>query len=64
LDWNNFVELAKEAEKAGWYGFFMWDHVFSGEMPEANVLDPFITLAAIASQTKKIRIGTTVTPLS
>lgn len=61
---NSFVELAKEAEKAGWDGFFIWDHIFSGDMPDANVVDPFITLAAIASQTKKIRIGTTVTPLS
>ena len=61
---NDFVELAKEGEKAGWDGFFMWDHLYAGDMPEANVLDPFITLAAIASQTKKIRIGTTITPLA
>ncbi len=60
---NDFVELAKEAEKAGWDGFFMWDHIYVRDMPDANVIDPFITLAAIASQTKKIRIGTTVTPL-
>ncbi|MHA1221071.1 MAG: LLM class flavin-dependent oxidoreductase, partial [Candidatus Heimdallarchaeota archaeon] len=61
---DNFVELAKEAEKTGWDGFFIWDHLYPGDMPEANVIDPFTVLAAIASQTKKIRIGTTVTPLS
>ncbi|NHJ49598.1 MAG: LLM class flavin-dependent oxidoreductase, partial [Asgard group archaeon] len=61
---DDFVELAKESEKAGWDGFFLWDHLYPGDMPEANVIDPFVVLAAIASQTKKIRIGTTVTPLS
>jgi len=61
---NDFVELAKEAEKAGWDGFFIWDHIYARDMPDANVIDPFITLAAIASQTKKIQIGTTVTPLA
>lgn len=61
---DSFVELAKEAEKAGWDGFFLWDHLYAADMPDANVVDPFIVLAAIASQTKKIRIGTTVTPLA
>ena len=55
---DSFVELAKEAEKAGWDGFFLWDHLYPGDMPEANAVDPFVVLAAIASQTKKIRIGT------
>ena len=58
------MELAKEAEKAGWDGFFLWDHIYADDMQDANVLDPFIVLAAIASHTKKIRIGTTVTPLA
>lgn len=61
---DDFVKLAKEAEKAGWDGFFLWDHLYPADMPEANAMDPFVVLAAIASQTKKIRIGTTVTPLS
>lgn len=61
---SSLVELAKEAEKAGWDGFFIWDHIYVEDMPDTNVLDPFIVLAAIASQTKKIRIGTSVTPLA
>ena len=60
---NNFVQLAVEAEKAGWAGFFIWDHIY----PEANntmkVTDPWITLAAIAASTESIRLGTTITPL-
>ncbi|TET07236.1 MAG: LLM class flavin-dependent oxidoreductase [Candidatus Thorarchaeota archaeon] len=60
-DPKKFVDLAKAAEDAGWDGFFMWDHVYqsSGDL----IADPWITLAAIAAQTEKIRIGTTVTPL-
>lgn len=60
-DPKKFVELATAAEDAGWDGFFMWDHVYpsKGEL----IADPWITLAAIAAKTEKIRIGTTVTPL-
>ena len=60
-DPKKFVELATAAEDAGWDGFFMWDHVYpsKGDL----IADPWITLAAIAAKTEKIRIGTTVTPL-
>jgi hypothetical protein len=54
------VELFKEAELAGWDGFFLWDHIFfPGRSPP--IIDPFTTLAAAAVNTKKITIGTTVT---
>ncbi len=56
--------MAKLAEKAGWDGFFLWDHIYAHIMKETNVLDPWTILIAIASHMKKIRIGTTVTPLS
>jgi alkanesulfonate monooxygenase SsuD/methylene tetrahydromethanopterin reductase-like flavin-dependent oxidoreductase (luciferase family) len=58
---NKFLELSIAAEDAGWDGFFMWDHNYAGK--DALVADPWITLAAIAARTEKIRIGTTVTPL-
>jgi alkanesulfonate monooxygenase SsuD/methylene tetrahydromethanopterin reductase-like flavin-dependent oxidoreductase (luciferase family) len=60
-DPNKFLELAVAAEDAGWDGFFMWDHNYVGK--KGLIADPWITLAAIAAQTEKIRIGTTVTPL-
>ncbi|MFW9794927.1 MAG: LLM class flavin-dependent oxidoreductase, partial [Candidatus Thorarchaeota archaeon] len=60
-DPNKFLELAVAAEDAGWDGFFMWDHNYAGK--DELIADPWITLAAIAARTKKIRIGTTVTPL-
>ena len=55
------ADLARDAEAAGWDGFFVWDHLLRGEAP---VADPWMCLAAIALATERLRIGTMVTPLS
>src|SRR5918992_1165926 len=57
------ARLSAEAEEAGWHGFFVWDHVRWRE-PVVDVADPWITLAAIASATQRIRLGPMVTPLA
>lgn len=58
------VELALEADRAGWDGFFPWDHIrFSTEFP-APVVDPWVTLGAMAARTERIRLGTMVTPVA
>jgi alkanesulfonate monooxygenase SsuD/methylene tetrahydromethanopterin reductase-like flavin-dependent oxidoreductase (luciferase family) len=49
------VEAAVAAETAGWDGFFMWESVWGA--------DPWVTLGAIAARTRRIRIGTMLTPL-
>ena len=54
------ADLARDAEAAGWEGFFVWDHLLRGD---ASVADPWISLAAIAVATERVRIGTMVTPL-
>ena len=56
------ANMALEAEKAGWDGFFLWDHLVQWEQ-RVPLYDSFTCLAAIATKTKRIRIGTTVTPL-
>jgi len=57
------ARLAREAEAAGWDGFFIWD-VFGGDSAAPSpVVDPWIALAAIAATTQRIRFGTMVTPL-
>jgi alkanesulfonate monooxygenase SsuD/methylene tetrahydromethanopterin reductase-like flavin-dependent oxidoreductase (luciferase family) len=57
------ARLSAEAEEAGWHGVFVWDQVRWGE-PVADVADPQITLAAIATATERIRFGPMVTPLA
>jgi alkanesulfonate monooxygenase SsuD/methylene tetrahydromethanopterin reductase-like flavin-dependent oxidoreductase (luciferase family) len=54
--------LAAEAEKAGFDGVFVWDHVHY-RMPATHVADAWITLAAIAATTDHVRLGPLVTPL-
>jgi len=57
------VGLARDAEAAGWDGFFVWDHInLFGEEP-VPLADPWILLAAVAQVTHKIAIGTMVTPV-
>lgn len=57
------TELAVEAEKAGWDGFFLWDHVIYPDEGSPDLVDPIIALTSVAENTKKIKIGTIVTPL-
>ena len=56
------VRVAEAAEAAGWDGVFIWDHLAFVWGPPAA--DPWITLAAVASATSRVRIGTAVTPVA
>lgn len=66
-DWgdpNLLVQLACEAEAAGWDGFFLWDHIRLFDAWVPPVVDPWVSLAAIAQATENIKLGPMVTPLS
>lgn len=62
---RDIAQLAREAEKAGWQGFFLWDHLIldkaTGAVP---FVDPWITLSSVAMNTVKISIGTLISPLA
>src|SRR5258708_39268693 len=61
-DIQSVVALAQEAEAAGWDGVFYWDGICipgAGEM-----YDPWVTLAAIAVRTQRVRIGAMLTPVA
>lgn len=55
------ADLAAAAERAGWDGVFVWDHLWN--RTRVPFADPSVTLAAVAVATERIRIGTMVTPL-
>jgi alkanesulfonate monooxygenase SsuD/methylene tetrahydromethanopterin reductase-like flavin-dependent oxidoreductase (luciferase family) len=63
-DIATLVDLARLTEASGWDGFFIWDHIlFDNESPQA-VVDPWVTLAAVATATQRIRFGALMTPLA
>ena len=55
------ADLAREAEQAGWDGFFTWDDVAG---TEKSLADPWISLAAAAMVTQRIRLCALITPLA
>jgi alkanesulfonate monooxygenase SsuD/methylene tetrahydromethanopterin reductase-like flavin-dependent oxidoreductase (luciferase family) len=55
------ADLARDAEQAGWDGIFTWDDVAG---TEKNLADPWISLAAAAMTTRRVRLGALVTPLA
>lgn len=61
-DPRTLASLARDAEAAGWDGFFTWDHITMDHV--TPVADPWIAFAAIATQTERIRFGPLVTPLT
>ncbi|MFX1283026.1 MAG: LLM class flavin-dependent oxidoreductase [Promethearchaeota archaeon] len=63
-DPQDYLELSILAEESNWDGFFIWDHMHLNKDSANPILDPWITLAGIATKTKELRIGTTVTALA
>jgi hypothetical protein len=62
-DPRGLAELARIAEDAGWDAVFLEDYlVYQGDASLATY-DPWISLAAMASATSSVRLGTTVTPV-
>lgn len=64
-DPRTIMEMAVEAEAAGWDAFFLWDHVswnpaWGGTPP---IADPWVCLAAAATVTSRVLLGTMVTPV-
>ncbi|HEU5369430.1 MAG TPA: LLM class flavin-dependent oxidoreductase [Ktedonobacterales bacterium] len=56
VDARTLADLAQEAEAAGWDGVFVWDLIWGN--------DPWVSLAAVAMVTSRVRFGTMLTPLS
>lgn len=59
----DLVELGVAAERSGWDGVLLWDHVYGGPDLAMPVADPWVTLGALATATSRVRLGTAVTPV-
>jgi len=55
-DARTAADYAREAESVGWDGFFVWEPVWG--------VDAWISLAAAAMQTSRIRLGTMISPIA
>ncbi len=62
-DPRTLARLARDAEEAGWDAFFIWDHILFDPYGGIAMSDPWVALAVIAMSTRRIRLGTMVTPL-
>jgi alkanesulfonate monooxygenase SsuD/methylene tetrahydromethanopterin reductase-like flavin-dependent oxidoreductase (luciferase family) len=60
---SDLIALALDAERSGWDGCFLWDHLRFDASRPVDVHDPWVLLGAIAQVTSTLTIGTLVTPL-
>jgi len=63
-DPRDLANMASDAEEAGWDGFFLWDQMLWLQPENQITADPWIALAAMASVTTRIKLGTLVTPVA
>ena len=56
------LQLAVEAEEAGWDGVFYWDAIYIESV--GYMYDPWVVLGAMALRTTRVRLGAILTPLS
>jgi len=54
---GQILDMAVEAERAGWDGFFTWDGISVGPL---DTFDPWTLLGAVAVRTRTIRLGAMV----
>jgi alkanesulfonate monooxygenase SsuD/methylene tetrahydromethanopterin reductase-like flavin-dependent oxidoreductase (luciferase family) len=58
---HQLIDLAEQAEAAGWDGVFYYDGI---SIPGMELYDPWVTLAGMACRTSSVRLGNIITPPS
>lgn len=58
------IELAQAAERAGYDGFFIWDHLALEPDGCLEIVDATVMLGALAQATTRLRLGAMITPLA
>lgn len=64
LTWPRWQRLAQAAEDLGFAGLYRSDHFTNANPPEKESLELWISLAWLASHTKRIEFGPLVSPVS
>ena len=65
ITWEQWLALARAAEAAELDGLFRSDHYLSIHRgPPAGGLDAWVTLGALAAHTRRLRLGTLVSPVT
>jgi alkanesulfonate monooxygenase SsuD/methylene tetrahydromethanopterin reductase-like flavin-dependent oxidoreductase (luciferase family) len=65
ITWEQWLALARAAEDAELDGLFRSDHYLSIHRgPPAGALDAWVTLGALAAHTRRLRLGTLVSPVT
>ena len=58
------IALAQAAERAGYDGFFIWDHLALEPDGRLEIVDATVMLGALAQATTGLRLGAMITPLA
>jgi len=57
-DWSSFLEAGRRAEHAGFYSLWTWDHLYPiVGSEEGPMFEGYMTLAAWAMSTERVRLG-------
>jgi F420-dependent oxidoreductase-like protein len=64
LNWANWQRLARAVEDLGFAGLYRSDHYTNANPPDKDSLELWISLAWLASHTRRIQFGPLVSPVS
>ncbi|OGN74023.1 MAG: LLM class F420-dependent oxidoreductase [Chloroflexi bacterium GWB2_54_36] len=64
LNWTRWQRLVKQVEELGFYGLFRSDHFTNSRPPDLDSLELWTSLTWLAGNTRRIRFGPLVTPVS
>jgi F420-dependent oxidoreductase-like protein len=62
--YDDLMTLAQAVERLGFHGFFLADHYLMGEQKLPGPTDAWTTIAGLARDTKRLRLGTLVSPVT
>lgn len=64
LNWPRWQRIARAVEDLGFSGLYRSDHFTNAQPPDRDALELWVSLAWLASHTRRIQFGPLVTPLS